>query len=161
LITRGSYYSSLKFWSLEKMPTVKTPDPIDAFVGNRVRTRRLHIGMRQDALAKKIGLTFQQIQKYEKGANRIGASRLQKISKILGVTVSFLFEGAPISASRGASTPGLPKEVLEITRSAQGRRLVEAVGRISNNTRNELARLIEIITDEPAPKRAYRKKTLG
>jgi hypothetical protein len=74
--------------------------------------------------------------------------------------VSFLFEGAPIPKSRAASTPSLPKELLEIMRTARGRRLVEAVGRISNNTRIELARLIEIVADEPALKRVYRKKTL-
>lgn len=143
------------------MPTVKGLDPIDAYVGDRIRTCRLDISMNQRTLANRLGLSFQQIQKYEKGANRIGASRLQKISKILGVPVSFLFEGAPMRKSRAASRPSLPKELLEIMRTARGRRLVEAVGRISNNTRIELARLIEIVADEPALRRVYRKKTLG
>jgi transcriptional regulator with XRE-family HTH domain len=144
------------------MPNVKAPDPIDVYVGDRVRTRRLQINMSQNTLAKRLGLTFQQIEKYEKGANRVGASRLQKISKILGIPASFLFEGAPGPKSQAASAPSLPKELLEIMGTAQGRRLVEAVGRISNTrTRNELARLIEIIADAPASKRAYRRKTLG
>jgi transcriptional regulator with XRE-family HTH domain len=66
------------------MPTVKGLDPIDAYVGDRIRTCRLDISMNQRTLANRLGPSFQQIQKYEKGANRIGASRLQKISKILG-----------------------------------------------------------------------------
>jgi transcriptional regulator with XRE-family HTH domain len=144
------------------MPTVKAPDPIDAYVGDRIRTCRLGLSMSQHTLAKGIGLTFQQIQKYEKGANRIGASRLQKIAKILGVPVPFLFEGAPGPKSRAASTPSLPNELLEIMGTAKGRRLIEAVGRISNtDTRNGLARLIEAIADGPALKRAYRKRTGG
>lgn len=144
------------------MPVVKGLDPIDAYVGDRIRTCRVDIGMSQRTLAKRLGLTFQQIHKYEKGANRVGAGRLQKTAKILGVTVSFLFEGAPGPKSRAASTPNLPNELLEIMGTAQGRRLIKAVGRISNtNTRTELARLIETIADRQAPKRAYRKKTLG
>jgi transcriptional regulator with XRE-family HTH domain len=141
------------------MPTVKAFDPIDAYVGERVRACRLRISMSQHTLAKRLGLTFQQIQKYEKGANRVSASRLQQISKIIGVPVTFFFEGSPGPKSR-ASKPALPNELLEIMRTAQGRRLIEAVGRISNpNTRTELARLIEIIADGLASKRGYRRKT--
>ncbi len=144
------------------MPVVTGLDPIDAYVGDRIRTCRVDIGMSQRTLANRLGLTFQQIHKYEKGANRVGAGRLQKAAKILGVTVSFLFEGAPGPKSRAASTPSLPNELLEIMGTAQGRRLIEAVGRISNtNTRTELARLIETIADRQTPKRASRKKTLG
>jgi transcriptional regulator with XRE-family HTH domain len=144
------------------MPTIKGLDPIDAYVGDRIRTCRFDIGMSQKTLANGVGLSFQQIQKYEKGANRVGASRLQKISKILGVPLSFLFEGAPVPKSRAAKTPSLPKELQEIMGTAKGRRLIEAIGRISNaDTRNELARLIEAVADGPALKRAYRKKTLG
>ena len=73
----------------------KAPNPTDKHVGARVRMRRMMLGMSQEKLGDALGLTFQQVQKYEKGANRIGASRLQQISQILQVTVSFFFEGAP------------------------------------------------------------------
>jgi len=74
----------------------KSPGPVDKHVGSRVRMRRLLVGMSQERLAEALGLTFQQVQKYEKGTNRIGASRLQQISQVLGVPVTFLFEGAPV-----------------------------------------------------------------
>jgi transcriptional regulator with XRE-family HTH domain len=74
----------------------KAPNPIDKHVGSRVRMRRMMMGMSQEKLGDAIGLTFQQVQKYEKGTNRIGASRLQQISQTLQVPVAFFFEGAPI-----------------------------------------------------------------
>jgi len=75
----------------------KTPNPIDKHVGSRVRMRRVLVGMSQERLGEALGLTFQQVQKYEKGTNRIGASRLQQISKVLGMPVEFFFEGSPQS----------------------------------------------------------------
>jgi transcriptional regulator with XRE-family HTH domain len=71
------------------------PNPTDQHVGRRVRMRRLMLAMSQEKLAAALGLSFQQVQKYERGANRIGASRLQQISHILQVPVEFFFEGAP------------------------------------------------------------------
>ncbi|GIX18131.1 MAG: hypothetical protein KatS3mg119_2317 [Rhodothalassiaceae bacterium] len=71
------------------------PDPIDVHVGSRVRLRRTLLGMSQEKLGDALGLTFQQIQKYERGANRIGASRLYKIAKILNVPVSYFYEELP------------------------------------------------------------------
>jgi transcriptional regulator with XRE-family HTH domain len=73
----------------------KIPNPIDRHVGARVRMRRMMMSMSQEKLGDQLNLTFQQVQKYEKGTNRIGASRLQQISRILAVPVSFFFEGAP------------------------------------------------------------------
>lgn len=74
----------------------KSPGPVDKHVGSRVRMRRILVGMSQERLGEALGLTFQQVQKYEKGTNRIGASRLQQISQVLGIPVTFLFEGAPL-----------------------------------------------------------------
>ena len=71
------------------------PDPINRYVGSRVRARRVGIRLSQTKLGEAIGVTFQQVQKYEKGLNRIGASRLQQISRTLQVPPSFFFEGAP------------------------------------------------------------------
>ena len=81
----------------------KAPNPIDKHVGSRVRMRRMMLGMSQEKLGDALGLTFQQVQKYEKGTNRIGASRLQQISLILQVPVAFFFEGAPTPAGRAAT----------------------------------------------------------
>jgi transcriptional regulator with XRE-family HTH domain len=80
----------------------KVPNPIDKHVGSRVRMRRMMLGMSQEKLGDALGITFQQVQKNEKGTNRIGASRLQHISHILQVPVAFFFEGAP-------HQPGQPK----------------------------------------------------
>ena len=77
------------------MMAKKAPNPTDRHVGARVRMRRMMLSMSQEKLGDALGLTFQQVQKYEKGANRIGASRLQQIAHILQVPVSFFFEGAP------------------------------------------------------------------
>jgi len=77
------------------MPSKKAPNPIDVHVGSRVRLRRMMLGMSQEKLGESLGITFQQIQKYEKGTNRIGASRLQHIATVLKVPISFFFEDAP------------------------------------------------------------------
>lgn len=76
----------------------KVPNPIDRHVGSRVRMRRVMLGMSQEKLGESLGLTFQQVQKYEKGTNRIGASRLQQISRTLDVPPAFFFDGAPMDA---------------------------------------------------------------
>ena len=84
-------------------------NPIDKHVGSRVRMRRLMLDMSQTNLADALGLTFQQVQKYEKGTNRIGASRLQQISQILQVPVPFFFEGAPAASGLPQAAPdGVP-----------------------------------------------------
>src|SRR5512138_763189 len=75
--------------------STKAPNPVDKYVGSRVRMRRILVGMSQEKLGEALGLTFQQVQKYEKGTNRIGASRLQHIARHLGVPVEYFFEGAP------------------------------------------------------------------
>jgi transcriptional regulator with XRE-family HTH domain len=87
------------------MPNGKMPTAIDKHVGERVRMRRIMVNMSQDTLGKKLGLTFQQIQKYEKGTNRISASRLHHISEILGVPVSFMFEDLPGQKSHANEPP--------------------------------------------------------
>ncbi len=73
----------------------KNPDPIDVHVGARVRLRRKFLGMSQEALAVAIGLTFQQVQKYERGSNRISASKLYRIAKVLTAPMNYFFDGAP------------------------------------------------------------------
>lgn len=109
--------------------------PVDVHVGKRVRHRRWMVGMTQQQLAEKVGIKFQQIQKYETGMNRISASRLWDISEALGVPVSFFFEGLASAAGRDEeTTPSdfmADKEALELVRSyyaipeTQRRRLFE------------------------------------
>src|SRR5690242_21949001 len=86
------------------LPRKKAPNPIDQHVGSRVRMRRMMLGMSQEKLGAALGLTFQQVQKYEKGTNRIGASRMAQISETLQVPVAFFYEGAP---SGMGGPPGL------------------------------------------------------
>ena len=81
---------------------VKRPNPVDVHVGKRVRLRRTLMGMSQTKLGNALGLTFQQVQKYENGSNRIGASRLYQIGQILGVPVSFFFEDMDPATSPGS-----------------------------------------------------------
>jgi len=80
------------------------PDPVDVHVGARIRTRRLLLGMNQDTLATALGLTFQQVQKYESGANRVSASRLFETAEVLDVTPEYFFSGLPFD-DEGEPTP--------------------------------------------------------
>ena len=87
----GTTIKTIKRQSRGRCPD-GAPNPIDVYVGHRLKARRLLLGMSMDKLASLMGLTFQQIQKYERGSNRIGASRMWDFSKILGVDVNFFFE---------------------------------------------------------------------
>ncbi len=124
----------------------KAPNPIDKHVGSRVRMRRMMLSMSQEKLGDALGLTFQQVQKYEKGTNRIGASRLQQISLILQVPVSFFFEGAPPppgeqSGFGDAPSPGYVTDFLATT---DGLTLVKAFMRIENaKLRRRIVELVE------------------
>ena len=114
----------------------KKPNPIDTHVGSRVRLRRMLMGMSQERLGDSMGLTFQQVQKYEKGVNRIGASRLFQISKILDVPVQFFFEEAPNLTEAGA-TPGMAEPesqtfIIEFLNSREGLELNRAFSKISD-----------------------------
>ena len=84
---------------------VKKPDPIDVHVGSRLRLRRTLLGMSQEKLGKALSLTFQQVQKYERGANRVGASRLYRLSQILDVPVAFFYDDMPAEVQEAASKP--------------------------------------------------------
>ena len=111
--------------------------------------RRLFLGMNQETLANALGLTFQQVQKYEKGANRIGASRLQQISQILQVPVSFFFEGSPrdgAGASEVEQAP-LPTYVADFLATSEGLALTKAFMQIKDATlRRRIVSLVEEIT---------------
>ena len=133
----------------------KTPNPIDKHVGSRVRMRRMMLSMSQEKLGDALGLTFQQVQKYEKGTNRIGASRLQQISLILQVPVSFFFEGAPAppggSGPEGLEEAPSPAYVTDFLATTDGLTLVKAFVRIQNpKLRRRIVELVEEMGGEDA-----------
>ena len=132
------------------MMAKKAPNPIDKHVGSRVRMRRMMLGMSQEKLGNNLGLTFQQVQKYEKGTNRIGASRLQQISHILQVPVSFFFEGAPTNAGAprtdGMAEAPSPAYVSDFLATSDGLALTKAFMRISDSKlRRRIVDLVEQI----------------
>jgi len=129
----------------------KAPNPIDKHVGSRVRMRRMMLSMSQEKLGDALGLTFQQVQKYEKGTNRIGASRLQQIANILQVPVSFFFEGAPhhTAHSSGMAEAPSPAYVSDFLATSDGLSLTKAFMRIKNNKlRRRIVDLVEQIAGE-------------
>lgn len=130
----------------------KAPNPIDKHVGSRVRMRRMMMSMSQEKLGDALGLTFQQVQKYEKGTNRIGASRLQQISNILQVPVAFFFEGAPDShggAHGGMSDAPSPTFVSDFLATSDGLALTRAFMRIkSGKLRRRIVELVEEMADQ-------------
>ena len=130
------------------MVAKKAPNPIDKHVGSRVRMRRMMLNMSQEKLGDALGLTFQQVQKYEKGTNRIGASRLQQISHILQVPVAFFFEGAPhlAGAVRTEGDAPSPAYVSDFLSSSDGLALTKAFMRISDaKLRRRIVDLVEQI----------------
>lgn len=132
----------------------KKPNPIDIHVGGRIRLRRNMLGMSQEKLGESLGITFQQIQKYEKGTNRVGASRLQAISSILTVPVAFFFEGAPGqdgSAPKGMSEDSSATYVVDFLNSAEGVQLNRAFVKIGDpKVRRRVIDLVKALGSEPA-----------
>jgi len=124
------------------------PNPIDKHVGSRVRMRRLMLSMSQGKLGDALGITFQQVQKYEKGANRIGAGRMQQIAHVLQVPVGFFFEGASDGSVLGKSEEGTRSVALldDFVSSPEGLRLVQAFLRVENpEVRRRIVALVQEI----------------
>lgn len=145
----------------------KQPSSIDAHVGSRVRLRRMLIGMSQEKLGELLGLTFQQVQKYEKGANRIGASRLFDISQILAVPVSYFFDDVPdevaaqhrLMSGHGGSANGHSNghykdlesgpHMMEFVSSAEGFQLIRAYTKITDpRVRKRVLDLVKSLTGD-------------
>ena len=123
--------------------------PIDAHVGKRVRLKRMLAGMSQEELAEHIGLSFQQIQKYENGINRIGAGRLLQLSQILGVSVQFFFEGAPLAKRVPEADPadaGDEDAVLQFVSTREGLELIRTFAEIEDpRIRKQIIELVRCI----------------
>jgi transcriptional regulator with XRE-family HTH domain len=127
------------------MMSVKRPDPVDIEVGHRIRIERLARGLSQTALANQLGVTFQQVQKYEKGVNRVGAGRLTKIAEVLGIDVSAFF-GAKDMIGAGARESGEASPLKLLTVSGAFR-LLRAYGEIEDsNLRRAVVDLVEQIS---------------
>jgi transcriptional regulator with XRE-family HTH domain len=131
-------------------------NPIDIHVGSRVRFRRMLLGMSQEKLGEKLGLTFQQVQKYEKGINRIGASRLYDLAQVLGVPVQFFYEEAPIAEARANGPDGQadgPDEhsIVAFLRSRDGLELNRAFVRIPDlKARRAIVDLVRSLANDAA-----------
>jgi transcriptional regulator with XRE-family HTH domain len=129
----------------------KVPDPVDRHVGARVRMQRMLVGVSQEKLGGALGLTFQQVQKYEKGSNRISASRLQQIATMLDVPVSFFFEGVPTGEGSAASfgQPAINAHVSDFMASSEGVQLTKAFVRIkSAAVRRRVIDLVETLGED-------------
>ncbi len=126
----------------------KMPNPIDIHVGMRVRARRKQLGMSQTKLGDAINLTFQQVQKYERGTNRIGSSRLYQLSKVLDVPISYFFDDMPAEIS-GKRAPCLAKNTGfegDPLAKLETRRLGRAYYRIADpNLRNQVRKLVKSV----------------
>jgi len=135
----------------------KSPNPVDIHVGSRIRLRRMMISMSQEKLGERLGLTFQQVQKYEKGANRVGASRLYAISKILEVPVEFFFADMPENIAvieknsdiDGMTEPDETAFVMDFVSSSEGLQLNTAFKKIgSQETRRKIVDLIKTLATD-------------
>ena len=130
------------------MSAIKTPKPVDMHVGSRVRMRRLMLGISQGELADALDLSFQQVQKYEKGTNRIGASRLEHISRFLQVPVAFFFEGASNPSAVATSEKDARSLALmdDFVSSPEGLRLVQSFTLIEDaDVRRRIVDLVQAI----------------
>jgi transcriptional regulator with XRE-family HTH domain len=130
------------------MARTKDPNAIDKHVGSRMRMRRMMLGMSQEKLAAGFGLTFQQVQKYEKGMNRMGASRLQHAADILGVAVPFFFEGVTGGAFTPDGNTPSPAYIDDFASSEEGLRLAKAFMRVRPALRHRIVDLVNEIAVE-------------
>jgi len=132
-------------------PNKKKPNPIDIHVGSRIRLRRNMLAMSQEKLGEMLGITFQQIQKYEKGTNRVGASRLQAISSHLNVPVAYFFEDAPghdANAGGFAEDDG-PSYVSDFLSSSEGVQLTRSFLKIKDQkVRRRIIDLVKTLASE-------------
>ena len=132
----------------------RRPNPIDVHVGTRVRLQRMLRGISQEKLGEKLGLTFQQVQKYEKGVNRIGASRLFDLANVLGVPIQFFYDEAPAMEGRVPPQPGFaerPSEtyIFEFLNTREGLELNRAFAKISDpRSRRAVVELVRAIAQD-------------
>ena len=126
---------------------MKTPDPVDVYVGDRVRQRRKLLGLSQEELGTLIGLTFQQVQKYERGFNRVSASKLFQIARALKTRVAYFFDGYPEEGDPECDTDDvapLEKLVMDLLATPKGAELAGAFPRIRGE--NLRCRIVDLVS---------------
>ena len=129
----------------------KAPNPTDKHVGGRVRMRRLMLEMSQGKLGDALGLTFQQVQKYEKGVNRIGAGRLFEVSRILGVGIDYFYEGVNSQLAGGFTDGASSPPVMEFVSSGEGLQLSLAFMKIKDpKLRKRVLDLVKQMSEDVA-----------
>ena len=134
---------------------VRKSGPLDAMVGAKIRMFRINRGMSQTALAERVGVSFQQVQKYEKGANRVGASRLSQIASVLGITVGELFESSQEKIA-AANSPG------HLLAEPGALRVLKAYLRTNSRVRLAIAKLVESIADQkPTVRKSVVRKSIA
>jgi len=118
-----------------------------------MRTRRMRIGMSQEKLGEELGLTFQQVQKYEKGTNRISVGRMVEIAKVLGVDIHFFFEGLTGQKGQGFAEPAQPPFIADFIATQDGHQLMRAFARIKNpKHRRAIVQLANNLAEEAEPR---------
>ena len=136
----------------------KTPDAVDRYVGQRIRAQRMLLGMSQTQVADRLDVTFQQIQKYERGVNRVGAGRLNQIATILGVPVTFFYDGAPgseVKTNGSSPTESNVSRIAAFLATRQGIQLMTSFLQIRNDDlRGRLLDLTTALSGSPAARRA-------
>jgi transcriptional regulator with XRE-family HTH domain len=126
-------------------------DPLDVMVGAKIRVLRVSRGLSQTDLADEIGVTFQQVQKYEKGANRVGASRLSQIAEVLGISIGELFD-------QSRQRPGSADSPLKLLTEPGAVRVLKAYVRTDPRVRRAIINLIEGIASRPASRRRAKRR---
>lgn len=134
------------------MSDERQANTVDRRIGQRVKQRRLELGLSQERLAELLGVTFQQIQKYEKGANRIAASRLFDLSGALNVAVTYFFEGLTLGASQSGAQHGVAEEgegfVYDMLATPEGQQLLQLFGTIrSQKVRRKVVELVRTLAE--------------
>jgi transcriptional regulator with XRE-family HTH domain len=125
----------------------RLPNPVDLHVGARVRIRRKALGVSQEKVAHALGLTFQQVQKYERGANRISASKLFEIANFLEVPVSYFFEGLAGVGDDTVAETAAERHVHDFLMSAEGLELAALLPRLKNKQRRRILELVRTLAE--------------
>lgn len=131
------------------MSQERLANSVDERIGKRVKSRRLEVDLSQEKLAELVGVTFQQIQKYENGVNRIAASRLWEMSKALGVPVGYFYEGLSSAIGPGVAEESAPDLVYDMMATPEGQRLLQIFGAIkSARLRRRVVELVRVMAEE-------------
>lgn len=140
---------------MDQPSEARTANPVDAHVGRQVRTRRRVLGISQEKLANQLGLTFQQVQKYERGSNRISASKLYEIARALGSPVAYFFDGLAdptVERADGFAETGSEQFVHDFLMTQEGLELAEAFPRIrEGRVRRKVLELVRTLSDGQSP----------